>query len=87
MPKYIYKCDDCNEHFEVYHGMSEDQDFCVFCSAVGPHRVPQVPHIKREEVSKSGKVGDEVKSAIEENRAILKEAKKEIKREYYRDDN
>ena len=28
-----------------------------------------------------------VKAAIEENRAILKDAKKEVRREYYRDDN
>jgi putative FmdB family regulatory protein len=87
MPKYVYKCNDCNDHFEVYHGMSEDQESCILCSAVGPHRVPQMPHIKRQEESKTGKVGDEVKAAIEENRAILKEAKEEVKREYYRDDN
>ncbi len=87
MPKYVYKCNDCESHFEVYHGMSEDQEECILCSAVGPHRVPQMPHIKRQEVSKDGKVGDEVKRAIEENRAILKDAKKEISKEYYRDDN
>jgi len=46
-----------------------------------------MPHIKRQEVSKGGKVGDEVKRAIEENRAILKDAKKEVRRDYYRDDN
>lgn len=87
MPKYVYKCNECEGFFEVYHGMSEDQETCVLCSAVGPHRVPQMPHIKRQEVSKGGKVGDEVKRAIEENRAILKDAKKEVRRDYYRDDN
>jgi len=35
-----------------------------------------MPHIHREQTSKGGKVGDEVKRAIEENRAILKEEKK-----------
>jgi putative FmdB family regulatory protein len=87
MPKYIYKCNDCDERFEVYHGMSEDQEFCVFCSAVDPHRVPQTPHIKREEKSTSGKVGDEVKLSIEENKDILKKARKKASKEYYRDDN
>ena len=79
MPKYVYKCNDCDEHFEVYHGMTEDQESCVLCSAVDPHRVPQMPHIKRQETSTSGKVGSEVKRAIEENRAILEGAKKEAR--------
>ena len=87
MPKYVYKCNECDDHFEVYHGMSEDQESCILCSAVDLHRVPQMPYIKRQEVSKGGKVGDEVKAAIEENRAILKDAKKEVTRDYYRDDN
>ena len=67
--------------------MSEDQESCILCSAVGPHRVPQMPYIKRQEVPDGGKVGDEVNRAIEENRAILKDAKKEVRKEYYRDDN
>ena len=87
MPKYVYKCNDCESHFEVYHGMSEDQESCVLCSGVDLHRVPQMPHIKRQEASSGSKVGDEVKRAIKENRAILKDGKEERKKDYYRDDN
>jgi hypothetical protein len=35
-----------------------------------------MPHVARPTTSKGGKVGDEVKRAIEENRAILKEERK-----------
>jgi hypothetical protein len=35
-----------------------------------------MPHVARKQTEKDGKVGDEVKRAIEENRAILKEEKK-----------
>jgi len=35
-----------------------------------------MPHIRRENKSEGGKVGDEVKNAIEENRAILEQEKK-----------
>ena len=35
-----------------------------------------MPNLQRQQAQKSGKVGDEVKRAIEENRAILKEDKK-----------
>ncbi len=85
MPKYVYKCASCGEHFEIYHGMNETQEGCIYCRALTPHRVPQMPHIKRETSSRGGRVGSEVKRAIEENRALLKEEKK--KRVEYKDGN
>ena len=86
MPKYIYQCDTCSGHFEIYHGMTEDEDSCPQCESKDFHRVPQMPFLKRQEDSKGSKVGDEVKAAIEANRAILEEAKKEASRSHY-DDN
>jgi len=76
MPKYAYKCKECLEYFEVVHGMTEEYGMCNFCCSTSIHRVPQMPHIHRERTSKGGKVGDEVKRAIEENRALLKEERK-----------
>ena len=76
MPRYAYKCTECLEYFEVVHGMTEEHEMCNFCYSTSIHRVPQVPHIHRERTSKGGKVGDEVKRAIEENRALLKEERK-----------
>jgi hypothetical protein len=85
MPKYVYRCHSCEEHFEVYHGMSETQEGCIYCRALTPHRVPQMPFVKRLEPSKGSKVGDETKAAIEENRAVLEEMKKQRKSEVYND--
>lgn len=76
MPKYAYKCKECLEHFEAFHGMNDSIEQCSLCESKSIHRVPQMPHIPRQQVQKDGKVGDEVKRAIEENRAILKESKK-----------
>ena len=87
MPKYVYKCEECNEHFEVYHGMSEEQETCIFCSSEDLHRVPQMPFIKRSVEPKGSKVGEKTKAAIEANRDLLNDMKKEASREYYRDDN
>ena len=81
MPRYAYKCDDCLEAFEVFHGMSEEHSICCFCASNNIHRVPQMVHFSTREVSKGDKVGDEVKRAIEENKAILKDEKK-IRVEY-----
>ena len=85
MPRYVYKCIDCREYFEVSHGIFEEQGSCISCDSTKLNRVPQMPHIKREVSSKGDKVGSEVKRAIDENRAILDEEKK--KRVEYKDGN
>ena len=85
MPRYVYKCTSCEEHFEVSHSIFEEQEWCISCDSKSLNRVPQMPHIKREVSSKGDKVGSEVKRAIEENRALLDEEKK--KRVEYKDGN
>jgi len=85
MPKYVYKCDYCTAHFELYHGMNETQEECIYCCTQSPHRVPQMPFLKPQVSSKGDKVGNETKAAIEANRAILEDAKKAAKRSYYDD--
>ena len=87
MPKYVYKCNECEEYFEIYHGMNESHDTCAFCSSENIHRVPQMPFLKRSVEPKGNKVGDETKAAIEANRDLLKDMKKEASRDYYRDDS
>tara|TARA_Y100001973_G_C5172534_1_gene319943 strand:+ start:380 stop:682 length:303 start_codon:yes stop_codon:yes gene_type:complete len=79
MPRYVYKCLHCEGYFEVDHGMTENWRRCILCGQQGPERVPQMPYIKRAEPSKDKKVGDETKAAIEANRELLEEAKKEAK--------
>jgi len=85
MPKYIYQCESCPGHFEIYHGMAEDEDQCPQCESENFHRVPQIPFLKRSEEPMGGKVGTEVKAAIEENRALLKDMKKNASMETYDD--
>ena len=82
MPKYIYKCNHCEEHFQIYHGMSERHERCIYCATKDLIRVPQMPYLKRQEPSRGNKVGDEVKAAIESNRDILKQVKKENNKEW-----
>ena len=76
MPRYTYRCIDCQEQFDVVHGILDNHETCGFCYSTKLKRVPQMPHVSRKQASKSSKVGDEVKRAIEENRALLKEEKK-----------
>lgn len=76
MPRYTYKCTDCEEVFDVVHGMNDEHFTCGFCHSRNIRKVPQMPHVARKQTTKDGKVGDEVKRAIEENRAVLKEERK-----------
>lgn len=76
MPRYTYKCSDCYEVFDVFHGMDETHEVCGFCKSINLVRVPQMPHVARKQTTQSSNVGDEVKRAIEENREILKEQRK-----------
>jgi putative FmdB family regulatory protein len=81
MPKYVYFCGGCTTEQEVFHGMMEDLDHCPKCNSMDLHRTPQMVHIKRNEVQEDNDAGRNVKRAIEENRAILKDEKK-IRVEY-----
>ena len=85
MPRYVYRCVSCTGHFEVIHGILDDHESCILCESKSIKRVPQILHIRREISSEGGKVGSEVKRAIDENRAILDEEKK--KRVEYKDGN
>ena len=87
MPNYVYKCKECEGHFEVFHGMSESQSDCVLCSHKDVYRVPQMPFLKPSEASVGTKVGEKTKAAIEANRALLEQSKKEAAKDYYRDDD
>ena len=77
MPRYYYKCDACNDEFEVRHGMSETQTECLKCSSTGLlTRIPQL--IQRVEIRDNKSTAkDRVTTAIEENRETLKKMKKQ----------
>ena len=83
MPRYTYKCLDCLETFDVVHGIFDEHYTCGFCQSTKLMRVPQMPHIQREQPSKGERVGEATKRAIEENRALLNEERK--KRVEYKD--
>ena len=77
MPRYYYHCDACDGEFEVRHGMSETQEECLVCSVNGPLiRIPQLIQ-KQEKRSDRSSVSSRVTDAIEQNRTLLKQMKKE----------
>lgn len=83
MPRYTYRCINCDYVFDTVHGIFDEQGACLSCESNKIKRVPQMPNIRREQPSKGERVGEETKRAIEENRALLKEERK--KRVEYKD--
>ena len=86
MPRYVYRCDSCNDHFQVRHGMKDVQESCQLCQEEGHLvRVPQMPNIKQSIHEKNQSVGSLTKDFIEKNRELLRDMKKEVRKSTYDD--
>ena len=78
MPKYCYKCLECESEIEVRHGMTERLTDCEVCNNQEVLiRIPQLTNIMRKQEQGEKKTGSLVKEYIEENRRILQEEKKQ----------
>ncbi len=78
MPKYCYKCSECESEIEVRHGMTERLTDCKVCELIEVlTRIPQLTNIVRQQEQGERKTGSLTKEYIEENKRILKEEKKQ----------
>ena len=83
MPKYTYKCNECEDIFEVVHSMSERLTFCKKCDTIDSlQKIPSNVSI----IKKDKEVGKIVESHIEETKRELKEEKERITRREYSND-
>ena len=82
MPRYTYKCDECEEVFETSHSMSIKLEDCELCGNVESlTRVPSSTFITTNTSSTKDnkKVGDLVKEHIEESKKELKSEQEKLK--------
>ena len=81
MPRYTYRCDECEEVFEVNHSMSIKLKDCELCESVDTlTRVPSSTFITTTVTTKDDKrVGDVVKEHIEESKKDLKVEQRRLK--------
>lgn len=80
MPKYTYKCTDCEYSFRAFHGISENLNNCPQCEGED-NLVREINKIfvKKQKTDDSNhRVGDLTKQFIEDNRTILNEYKEEL---------
>ena len=77
MPKYCYKCPECESEMEVRHGMTERLEECKLCEYQGVlTRIPQLTNIIKKEKKDKVETGSLVKEYIEQNKEILKQERK-----------
>ncbi len=82
MPRYTYRCDECEEVFEVNHSMSVKLKDCDLCGGLETlTRVPSTTFITSATTSTidNKKVGDVVKEHIEESKKELKSEQQRLK--------
>ena len=77
MPKYAYKCKECERAFEAVH------QNCDECSADGSlFRIPSMAYYTKNEISPENKTGELVKEFIHDVKQEVKEEKKKMKKEF-----
>tara|TARA_R100000008_G_scaffold75420_1_gene54668 strand:- start:360 stop:614 length:255 start_codon:yes stop_codon:yes gene_type:complete len=82
MPKYFYRCEECEHELETYHSIKTVLEDCPDCLSSSLVRVPQLIFLKKE-VGSTKKVGAVVTKHIEEARRELKKEKKSLANEEY----
>jgi len=79
MPRYVYGCPECDEQNEITHSMSEKPEIICECG-VAMSKLPTIP-LSLPTKRAVTKVGDMVKSSIEEFKKDLKEQQKDASKQ------
>ena len=82
MPKYYYRCNDCDENFFTNHLMSEAQENCELCGSSEIKKLLTKPLFFNTKNEKS-KTGEITKQYISDNKKILDDMKKETRNKEY----
>ena len=81
MPRYRYKCKNCDEEFMATHLCKDTLSKCILCGGEEVEKLLTIPF--KSVKTRPKKVGQTVKKYIEENREVLEELKEETKSNKY----
>ena len=82
MPRYTYKCKECEHIFEKMHSMSEKLKDCDACGT--KESLTRVPNFVTKKIDRKGKAGDIVKQFIDDVKSEVAQEKKKMKEEEYK---
>ena len=85
MPRYKYKCSQCNLEQIIHHLISESMKDCKLCDTENSMiKMLSSAAIKTNKISPPNReIGELTKEYIESNREILEKQKKEVKEKTY----
>ena len=79
MPRYVYRCDNCEKEFQVVHSIKDILTICELCNAENNlNRIPQITMTTIKNKKEHKEVGSLVNEYIEDARTQLKQYKKEM---------
>ena len=84
MPRYDYRCLECEVEFTVVHLMSEKLEKCPECEKLDTLQKVYSTIRKAVRNTKREKVGDKVKKHIEDAKKDVREEKDRLKKEEYK---
>ena len=82
MPKYSYRCAQCDNVLTIYHSISDKKTDCNVCETpCSLRRLPSKFNLNIQE--KNNKVGDLVKHNIKEFEKELEQEKEKLRNEFF----
>ena len=82
MPRYVYRCRQCDHVFTKTHSMSEKLKDCLACEAVDS--LFRIPSSTIRKVSKKKKVGEVVKQHIKDTKEEVKKEKEKMRKQEFK---
>jgi|TARA_R110002110_G_scaffold227472_1_gene441790 hypothetical protein len=83
VPKYTYKCKECELAFDTFHGMFMKLKNCDVCDTNGTlYRVPSVSYSTGPDTSYEKKAGETVKEFISDTKKEVEKQKEDMREEY-----
>lgn len=81
MPRYIYKCEKCENECEYFHSMTEKIEYCEQCKEKTLYKIPSFSGIMKKNIDK--KVGSIVDSYIAETKEEIRKEKEQLTKKEY----
>ena len=83
LPRYLYKCEGCEQEFVAFHSLSEQKESCDLCGHESVTKMVGKPIVLNKKQSDSKTTGDLTNEYIEANRELLAEMKEEASNGLY----
>ncbi len=82
MPKYLYRCNNCEIKVAFFHSMTENKEDCDSCMSSNTlERIPSKFNTVSDVTEKQ--VGDVVRHSIREIKEELQQEKEKLSNEFY----